>query len=128
MVQQTRPSRIHQPGSVYLRHLGELSLRRPFHLCCCRGNLRDDHRVVWIESMDPKQVTQPPTEPQLQSHSQSQLSSFPTVLAHLGVARLLTRPQNTQAYRIEIKESDAAIIQMMRKVMLGIKRRVEKLL
>ena len=34
----------------------------------------------------------------------------------------------TSFYRIEIEESDAAIIQVMRKVMLGIKRRAEKLL
>jgi pimeloyl-ACP methyl ester carboxylesterase len=60
--------------------------------------------VVLIDSMNPKQLTQSPTE--VQSNSQSQPFSFQAVLARFGVARLLVKlpgiapsvPANEEAY------------------------------
>jgi pimeloyl-ACP methyl ester carboxylesterase len=62
--------------------------------------------VVLIESMNPKQLTQSPTEVQSQSNSQPQPFSLQAELARFGVARLLVKlpgiapslPPNEEAY------------------------------
>jgi pimeloyl-ACP methyl ester carboxylesterase len=48
--------------------------------------------VVLIESMNPRQVPQPPGEVQPPSNLQSRIYSVLTVLARSGVVRLLARP------------------------------------
>ncbi|HJR79876.1 MAG TPA: alpha/beta hydrolase [Anaerolineales bacterium] len=62
--------------------------------------------VVLIESMNPKQLTQPPTKVQSQSESRSQPFSLQAALARFGVVRLLVKlpgiapsvPPNEEAY------------------------------
>ena len=47
--------------------------------------------VVLIDSMSPKQVTQPSKDEQFPSSSRSQPFSFQALLAHFGVARLIVK-------------------------------------
>jgi pimeloyl-ACP methyl ester carboxylesterase len=47
--------------------------------------------VVLIDSMNPKQVTQPPKDEQSPSNSRSQPFSFQALLARFGVARLIVK-------------------------------------
>jgi pimeloyl-ACP methyl ester carboxylesterase len=48
--------------------------------------------VVLIDSMSPGQMTQPPTEVKPQTPSQSSGVSFPSLLARIGLVRVLTGP------------------------------------
>lgn len=48
--------------------------------------------VVLIDSMSPRQFTQPPTAPETPSDSKSQALSFPAALARFGLVRLIAKP------------------------------------